>query len=367
MNAEAARRGDVRTIDVLGALSLAADMALGVRSGHGVRATYIGMHIADELGVPPEQRVDLFYAELLMDAGCTAWTSQMAATILGNDIVARRELFFADDPSEPRELLRWLAGYMATGERLDTRLRRSIDFALHGKEFMLEGLRNTADTASRMARRLGTSIGVQEGLRFVFEQWNGHGPYGRRTAEIPLVSRIVFATIFLEVFHQLGGREAAVALARGRRGKTLDPQVVDAFLKVASLPDFWTGLEDDAVWARVRQLEPDPHTGILAPSMSRMPPELLPTLPISRASIPPGIRGAWRRLPSASQSASPSRRTSSRPSASRGWCTTWVWWPCRRSSSTSPWPAGQRWTGRACACTRTTPSASWHVFPRSPR
>jgi hypothetical protein len=48
--ADAARRGDVRTIDVLGALSVAADMALGVRSGHGVRATYIGMHIADELG-----------------------------------------------------------------------------------------------------------------------------------------------------------------------------------------------------------------------------------------------------------------------------------------------------------------------------
>lgn len=265
MNAEAARRGDVRTIDVLGALSLAADMALGLRSGHGVRATYIGMHIADELGVPPEQRVDLFYAELLMDAGCTAWTSQMAATILGNDIVARRELFFANDPSEPRELLRWLAGYMATGERLDTRLRRSIDFALHGKQFMLEGLRNTADTASRMARRLGTSVGVQEGLRYVFEQWDGHGPYERRTAEIPLVSRIVFATIFLEVFHQLGGREAAVTLARGRRGKTLDPHVVDAFLRVASLPDFWTGLEDDAVWARVHQLEPESVHRYLGP------------------------------------------------------------------------------------------------------
>jgi hypothetical protein len=99
---------------VLGALSLAADMALGLRSGHGVRATYIGMHIADELGLPPEQRVDLFYAELLMDAGCTAWTTQMAATILGNDIVARRELFFDTDPSEPRDLLGWLASYMAT-------------------------------------------------------------------------------------------------------------------------------------------------------------------------------------------------------------------------------------------------------------
>jgi HD-GYP domain-containing protein (c-di-GMP phosphodiesterase class II) len=80
----------LRSIDILGALSLAGDMAMGLRAGHGVRATYIGMHIADRLGLPPAQRVDLFYAELLMDAGCTAWASKTAAAILSDDIAARR-------------------------------------------------------------------------------------------------------------------------------------------------------------------------------------------------------------------------------------------------------------------------------------
>jgi hypothetical protein len=54
------------SIDVLGALSLAGDMAMGLRAGHGVRATYVGMRIADRLGLSAAQRVDLFYAELLL-------------------------------------------------------------------------------------------------------------------------------------------------------------------------------------------------------------------------------------------------------------------------------------------------------------
>ncbi|MDQ6670131.1 MAG: HD domain-containing protein, partial [Chloroflexota bacterium] len=141
--------------------------------------------------------------------------------------------------------------------RLDRRLRRSIDFAVHGREFMVEGLRNTAETAARLARRLDRSTGVQDALRFVFEQWNGTGPYARRAESIPLVSRIIYATIFLEIMHQLGGREAAISLARGRRGKTLDPDVIDAFLLVASRPDFWRGLEEESVWSLVREMEPD--------------------------------------------------------------------------------------------------------------
>src|SRR5690348_16566726 len=92
----------VRSIDVLGAFSLAGDLAMGLRAGHGVRATYIGMHLASELGLSQEQKTDLFYAELLMDAGCTAWASQTAAAVLGDDTAARNALFFEVDPTDPR-------------------------------------------------------------------------------------------------------------------------------------------------------------------------------------------------------------------------------------------------------------------------
>ena len=63
--------------------------------------------------------------------------------------------------------------------------------------------------------------------------------------------------MFVEVFHQLGGREAATRLARARRGRTLDPEVVDAFTRLSDTEEFWRGLEDPGIWTTVRELEPE--------------------------------------------------------------------------------------------------------------
>lgn len=257
VSASDAPDGYVRTIDLIGALSLAADLASGLSAGHAVRATYIGMRIAADIGLPAEQLRDLFYTELLMDAGCTAWTGQVAANILGDDIAARRDLFFFTDPSDPRAILRWLAQYMAAGEGLGTRLTHAVRFAVNGKAFMTEGMQNTCEVAARLAGRIGMSIGVQEALRFAFEQWDGSGPRARHADAIPIISRIVYATIFLEVFHQVGGRAAAVELARTRRGKALDPAVTDAVARLAADDAFWQGLESESVWTMVREMEPD--------------------------------------------------------------------------------------------------------------
>jgi HD-GYP domain-containing protein (c-di-GMP phosphodiesterase class II)/DNA-binding CsgD family transcriptional regulator len=254
-----------RVIDVIGAFSLAADMALGLTAGHGVRAAYIGAHLADALRLAPDVRSDLFYAELLMDAGCTAWASQTAAAILGDDITARRHMLFMCDPRDPRDLVKWLARYVAAGERLTTRLRRSLDFMVHGRAFMREGLENTSEVAARLARRLGRSAGVQEALRFIFEQWDGSGLRQRRAAETPIVSRILSATLFIEVLHQMGGRDAAVRLARERRGSALDPDVVDAFFSVGRDEQFWRGLESDEVWPIVREMEPESAYRFITP------------------------------------------------------------------------------------------------------
>ncbi len=81
-----------RTADLLAALSLASDLAIGLPAEHAVRSCYIGMHIADQLQLSADQQVDLYYAQLLMDAGCTAWTSQLAGFILNDEIAARRDL-----------------------------------------------------------------------------------------------------------------------------------------------------------------------------------------------------------------------------------------------------------------------------------
>src|SRR5690348_17189223 len=100
--------GQIRTADVLGALSLAADLALGLPEEHVLRSCYIGMRLAEQFELSPAEQVDLYYAELLMDAGCTAWTSQLAMFLLADETIARRQFFYFTDASNPLAILSWL-------------------------------------------------------------------------------------------------------------------------------------------------------------------------------------------------------------------------------------------------------------------
>jgi response regulator RpfG family c-di-GMP phosphodiesterase len=96
------------------------------------------------------------------------------------------------------------------------------------------------------------SQAVQDALMQVFEQWDGGGlPKGVKGEAIPIVSRIVLATSFLEVFHQMEGRGVAKSLALSRRGKAFDPEVVDAFLAATAEEGFWEGLESERLWDTV--------------------------------------------------------------------------------------------------------------------
>jgi HD-GYP domain-containing protein (c-di-GMP phosphodiesterase class II) len=248
---------DLRTADLLAALSLATDLAMGLPAEHAVRSCYIGMHVADKLGLTVDQRADLYYTELLMDAGCTAWTSHFAASIVGDEIVARRDFLFSTDDRNPLDVLNWLRTYIATESPAPVRARHMLDFMLHAQEFMREGYRNSCEVAQRIARRLGMSEEVQRSLLSLVEQWDGAGPNGISGERIPLTSRIVYATYLLEACHSIGGRDAAIRLARRRRGTAFDPAVVDAFLAASTAPGFWEGLEQGPLWATVLDMEPD--------------------------------------------------------------------------------------------------------------
>jgi tryptophanase len=60
------------------------------------------MRLAEQLAIAPAERVDLYYAELLTDAGCTASTSQLAMLLLGDETIARQQFFYL-----PTLQIRW--------------------------------------------------------------------------------------------------------------------------------------------------------------------------------------------------------------------------------------------------------------------
>jgi HD-GYP domain-containing protein (c-di-GMP phosphodiesterase class II)/DNA-binding CsgD family transcriptional regulator len=257
-----AARDAIRMADVLGAFSLAGDLAVGLQAEHGARSCYIGMQIAEALGLSDEERIHLYYSELLKDAGCTAYTSQLAASWLADELAAKRELQFFRDPNNPFDVIPWILKYVAAGASLPTRASRSIDFLAHGREFLREGFESTCAVATRIAQRLGMPTAVQDALMQVFEQWDGKGmPAGSSGENIPVISRIVLVTSNLEVMHRTGGREAACSVARERKGKAFDPAVADAFLTISEREEFWTPLEKERIWDTVLSLEPaqSPH------------------------------------------------------------------------------------------------------------
>lgn len=256
----------LRTADVLAGLSLAADLATGLPAEHAVRACYLAMRIGERFELAAGEAAHLYYTALLMDAGCTAWTSQLAVFLAGEEIAARRDLFFFTNRRQPLQVMRWMARYVAPAAPAANRALRALGVAREGDDFVREGFRNTCEVAGRLAHRLGMRPEVEEALVAVFEQWDGRGPAALKGDAIPLVSRIVYLAAFLEVFHRVGGREAANAIALARRGKAFDPAVVDAFLAVSRSEDFWAPLEGGQAWELVLAMEPESPLRLIEPS-----------------------------------------------------------------------------------------------------
>jgi hypothetical protein len=55
--------------ELLCALSLASDLGMGQPLEHGLKTAYLGLELADRLGVDPADREAVFYGALLKDSG----------------------------------------------------------------------------------------------------------------------------------------------------------------------------------------------------------------------------------------------------------------------------------------------------------
>src|SRR5579859_2680703 len=87
------------------------------------------------------------------------------------------------------EAVKFLLFQSARGE---PPLRRARQLAIRLAHPDMEHRMKTADceVASATARRLGLSVGVQQGLHQIFERWDGRGvPHGLRGETITLAAR----------------------------------------------------------------------------------------------------------------------------------------------------------------------------------
>jgi putative nucleotidyltransferase with HDIG domain len=108
-----------------------------------------------------------------------------------------------------------------------------------------------------IARRLQFPEATAQAILALDEHWNGHGhPRGLRGEEIPLLGRICCLAQTVEVFFTAYGLEAAIDVARQRRGEWFDPQLVDALGAIKSDSAFWQSVQGGDLLEETGRWEP---------------------------------------------------------------------------------------------------------------
>jgi HD-GYP domain-containing protein (c-di-GMP phosphodiesterase class II)/DNA-binding CsgD family transcriptional regulator len=237
---QAGQDAGVTLPELLAAHSLATDLGLGQPMEHLLRAWRIADRLAGHVGLTDEERADLFYIAVLSWVGCVADTPEVA-TWFGDDIAFRGDSFGVDFAGLPA--LTFLLRHAGAGRPALDRLGRATALVATRGRGIERGLLSHCVSASVLASRLGLGTAVSDAVRQFFTRWDGSGVPGDVAGdEISTPVRLFHLADVLEVFSRTLGMEAAVEVARARRGTKFDPALVDAFCAVA--PDVLDGVVD---------------------------------------------------------------------------------------------------------------------------
>ena len=246
------RDSGVGLADVVAAFSLATDLGLGQPMEHVLRSWLIAARLGERVGLGAEVRQSLYYVVTLAWVGCVADTPEVARWF-GDDIAFRHDSYQVDFAGIP--MLGFALRHVGAGSPIWQRVRLGATLMATGGAAVERGLMSHCLTTSRMAERLGLGEQVCGPLQQVFSRWDGKGvPSGVGGERIAPEVRLFHLADSVEVLHRAGGVDAAIELARSRRGTQLDPSLVDAFCRQAS--DLLSDVEAVDDWKAVIGAEP---------------------------------------------------------------------------------------------------------------
>src|SRR6266480_4636514 len=118
--------GDLATL--LCALSLATGQGFGGYIEHGLKSAYLGLQLADALGLENSEREAIFYGALLKDVACTACAAGIAAFFPDDE----KQVSLADvilvDPSKLSDMFGWLSRYLRLDAQFPSRVTKLMSF-----------------------------------------------------------------------------------------------------------------------------------------------------------------------------------------------------------------------------------------------
>ncbi len=244
--------------ELISALSHALDMTEGQPPGHCMRCCWIGMQLADSLGLDETQKWELYYTLLLKDLGCSSNAARICELYGADDLSFKRDFKWVD--GSLGQVVRFVLQHTGRDQGLAERFRKLMRIARDGEQLADEIISTRCERGAAIARDLGFNEQVSAGIHSLDEHWSGQGrPQGLKADEIPLYSRIALLTQVVDVFHTAAGGEAALKEARARSGLWFDPELVAALEKVAQQPGFWQTLAGPTLSQSVLSLCPEGH------------------------------------------------------------------------------------------------------------
>ena len=245
----------MRLSELIGSLSHALDLTEGQPKGHCVRACWIGSHVGAAIGLGAAELRDLYYTLLLKDLGCSSNAARICELYLTDDLAFKRGYKTVGDGLP--EVLAFVFAHTGLRAGLAARLRAVANILRNGKQITDDLIQTRCTRGAAIARRLRFGDAVAAGIASLDEHWNGSGrPAGLAGHAIPLHARIALLAQVIDVFHTLGGRDAALAEARDRAGTWFDPELVRVIERVGRDDAFWRTLASPEVEAAVFAMEP---------------------------------------------------------------------------------------------------------------
>lgn len=244
----------LRLADLLAALSVTTDLAMGQAPEKAIRAAVLASAMARHLELPESDVRDVYYTTLMKHLGCTATTHE-ESWLFGPDERAMRAVAERTDDANARELLALMA---KTGRGAGRARPAYLARALRGGSTATEMIfRSICEVGVRMAARLGLGDEVERALGEMTERWDGKGPVKHLAGEdISLAVRIAEPATQAVIFWRLGGGDALLAMAARRSGGLFDPEAVEALRAVG--PAVLERLDRDDPWTAVLDAEPEP-------------------------------------------------------------------------------------------------------------
>jgi HD-GYP domain-containing protein (c-di-GMP phosphodiesterase class II) len=252
-------REEVRAAEVIGSLSLATDLGIGVPLEHGLLCTLVAVRLADRLGLDEETTQAVFYSCLLFYVGCTAG-AELAAEVFGADDALTTygtPVRFGSRVEMVRGMLRAVAPPRGS---LGTRASQLARLPRLAREIGGHAVAS-CEVAQMLIARLGLPAAIGQLFGYTDERWDGKGIPGRAGGRgIPLAMRVVQVARDATFQALLTGESTAVEVIAGRAGHAFDPQVADAL--VAGGVGIFRVDADRTLWETVLDAEPAPRIAL---------------------------------------------------------------------------------------------------------